>query len=264
MYLRPPKPIVTLTTDFGLADPFVGIMKGVILTIAPQVSIVDISHAVTPFRVIEAAYEIEPAWRYFPKGSIHVVVCDPGVGSDRRALLVEAGGHYFVGPDNGTFTLIYREKHKVREITNAKLGLPHPSRTFHGRDVFAPAAAHLAHGVRPAQFGKPISDPQTLRDLDPHKLARSWRGQVIKADRFGNLVTNFHVHQFPDVRTEPIAIRIGRKTMRRFALTYTDGEPGELLILIGSSGFLEIAAREASAQLLLRAPFGTPVDLEIG
>ena len=255
-------PLITLTTDFGVNDHFVGTMKGVILGIAPKARMVDITHGIAPFQVAEAAFEIEQAWRFFPRGSVHAVVVDPGVGSDRRPILVSAGGHYFVGPDNGVFSLIYREKHAVREMTNVKFRLAHVSRTFHGRDIFAPAAAHLALGAKPAQFGKLVKDAHTLAALEPVKLARSWRGIVIKADRFGNLVTNFHVHQFPDVKTSPIELRIAGRKLRRFALTYSDATPGELVVLVGSSGYLEISANQGSAAQMLSARAHTPLEIE--
>ena len=144
-------PIITLTTDFGSGDHFAGTMKGVILGIAPRASIVDITHEIAPYQVGEAAFVIAQAWRYFPKRTIHVIVVDPGVGSARRPILVEAGGHLFVAPDNGVLSMIYGAvKHRVRVISNAKVMLDPVSRTFHGRDIFAPAAAHLVAGVAPA------------------------------------------------------------------------------------------------------------------
>ena len=262
MSFPPHDRIITLTTDFGLDDHFVGVMKGVIAGIAPRASVIDITHSITPFQILEAAFEIEQAWRYFPRGTIHLVIVDPGVGSERRPLLVEAGQHFFIGPDNGAFSLIYKEKHKVREISNGALGLAHVSRTFHGRDVFAPAAAHLARGTPLPRFGKLVKDTRMLGDLDPVKLARCWRGQVVKVDRFGNLVTNFHLHQFPDVRTEPLLVRVGGKAIRRLALTYSDAAQGELTVLVGSSGYLEIVAARASAAAVLKSKPGTPVELE--
>jgi S-adenosylmethionine hydrolase len=243
-----------------LDDHFVGVMKGVILGIAPQATIVDITHSIPPFQILQAAFEIDP-WLYFPKGTIHVVIVDPGVGGERRPLLVEASGHSFIGPDNGVFSLIYRGSHKVREITNRRLALASVSNTFHGRDIFAPAAAHLASGVLPSQFGKLIQNPREV-EWRPVKSARGWRGQVIKADRFGNLLTTFHLHQFPNVRTRFRALRVNGKAVRRFALTYSDGAKGELMVLIGSSGFLEIVATQASAAKLLKCKTHAPVELE--
>ena len=146
------KPILTLTTDFGLSDHYVGTMKGVILTICPQAQIVDISHDVTPFEIGGGAYAIAQAYRYFPRKTVHVVVVDPGVGTSRRPILMEAAGQYFVAPDNGALAAVYgREAHKIRLISNEKYFLKPVSRTFHGRDIFAPVAAHLASGVAPSR-----------------------------------------------------------------------------------------------------------------
>jgi S-adenosylmethionine hydrolase len=260
-----PGGLITLTTDFGIADHFVGTMKGVIYSIAPRVRIVDISHQITPFAVAEAALMIAQSWPYFPKGSIHVAVVDPGVGSTRRPILVEAGGHYFVGPDNGLFSLIFEAaKFKAREISNPALRLPEVSRTFHGRDIFAPAAAHLANKVPPARFGKPVTDPLHAPGFQPTRLRDSiWRGVVLRTDRFGNMVTNFHIHQFPDIKTEPMELRIGEARIHRLALNYSDVEAGQVFAIVGSSGFIEISANQASAAEKLRCGAGAPVELQI-
>jgi S-adenosylmethionine hydrolase len=256
--------LITLTTDFGIADHFAGTMKGVILGIAPRARIVDITHAVTPFNILEGAFEIAQAWRYFPRGSIHVCVVDPGVGSARRPLVVAADGHYFIGPDNGIFSMIYdTAQHVVREITNKKMILPSVSRTFHGRDIFAPAAAHLARKTPFERLGKPVKDYVRLAAMQPSKLAgQTWRGSILKTDRFGNLITNFHVHQFPDVKTSPIEVRVNGQRINRFALTYADTDAGELLVAVGSSGYLEIAANRANAAQTLGCRAGDPVELE--
>ncbi|MBI5086414.1 MAG: SAM-dependent chlorinase/fluorinase, partial [Acidobacteria bacterium] len=152
-------PIITLLTDFGSRDPYAGIMKGVILSIAPRARIVDLSHEVEPFQVSQARFLLKQSWPYFPKGTIHVCVVDPGVGSARRPLLVQAAGHVFIGPDNGIFTdLLHLKAARVRHITNSKLFLKHVSQTFHGRDVFAPVAAHIAVGFAPAKAGPLVQD----------------------------------------------------------------------------------------------------------
>src|SRR5215469_10578630 len=171
-------PILTLTTDFGLADHYVGVMRGVILEICPHAQIVDISHQVTPFAIAEGAYLVGQSYRWFPKMTVHVAVVDPGVGSERRAILVEAAGQYFVGPDNGVFSMVMaREKHKARVITNDRYFHSPVSRTFQGRDVFAPAGAHLAAGVPPARVGKIWPSPITADVARP---------QVLHVDHFGN------------------------------------------------------------------------------
>src|SRR5258706_11301544 len=191
-----PNGLITLTTDFGQSDHFVGTMKGVILGIAPRARIVDITHEIAPYELNEAAFVIAQAWRYFPKGTIHVVVVDPGVGSSRRPILAEAGGQFFVAPDNGVLSMIFdAAPHKVRMISNPKLMRREISRTFHGRDVFAPAAAHLAKGVRPAAFGKLINDYVRVWLSKPSECGpNKWRGTILKVDSFGNLITNFAAH----------------------------------------------------------------------
>src|SRR6266853_4360393 len=189
-----PNPLITLTTDFGLSDHFVGVMKGVIAGIAPKARIIDICHHIAAYNVAEAAFVISEASPYFPKGTIHVVVVDPGVGSSRRPLLSEAGGHFFLAPDNGVLSMVFgAARHTVRVISNPRLMRREISRTFHGRDVFAPAAAHLASGIAPAKFGKLIRDYVRTWNTKPLRLAEQvWRGTILKADRYGNLITNFH------------------------------------------------------------------------
>jgi S-adenosyl-L-methionine hydrolase (adenosine-forming) len=257
--------LITLTTDFGTSDHFVGTMKGVILGIAPKARIVDITHDIPPYDVSAGALEIEQAWKFFPKGSIHVVVIDPGVGSDRRPLLAEAGGHFFIAPDNGVLSMVFgTASPKVRVISNPKLMLENISRTFHGRDVFAPAAAHLATGTKPAQFGKLIDDYAHGEMAAPKKTAKhQWRGTILKIDRFGNLITNFHVGQFGDVKTRPFEVRVRKAKIHRLALNYAETELGELFLIVGSSGYLEIGANQASAAQKLKCGTAAPVDLEI-
>jgi S-adenosylmethionine hydrolase len=248
-----------------MADHFVASMKGVILGIAPRAQIVDVTHAVCPFDVGEAAFTLAQAWRWFPKGTIHVAVVDPGVGTARRPILVEAGGHRFIGPDNGLFSMIYDAGvFKAREISNAKLGLAQVSRTFHGRDVFAPAAAHLAKGVTAARFGKRVDDVVRMPHLSPRAIKRGrWAGTILKVDRFGNLITNFHVDQSPDVRTKAFELVVGTETVRRLALTYAETAVGEVAAIVGSSGYLEVSANQASAAEKLGCGAGASVELEI-
>src|SRR5580700_1777503 len=258
-------PIITLTTDFGNADHFAGTMKGVILGIAPRARIVDITHEIAPYEVSEAAFVIAQAWQYFPKRTIHVIVVDPGVGSARQPILAEAGGQFFVAPDNGVLSMIYdAAKHRVRVISNAKLMREPVSRTFHGRDVFAPAAAHLAAGVAPARFGKKIDDYIRAPFLTPRKVLRGgWSGVVLKADHFGNLITNFHIDDFPHVRTNALEMRVGGQRIHRLALTYAETAIGEVFAIVGSSGYIEIAANQASAAKILGCGAGASVELEI-
>ena len=257
--------LITLTTDFGTSDYFVGAMKGVILGIAPRARIVDITHQITPFEINEAAFTIQEAARWFPKGTIHVVVIDPGVGTTRRPILVEAGGQRFIGPDNGVFTMIYDSRpHKVREITNSKVMLRSVSRTFHGRDVFAPAAAHLAAGAAAARFGKRIEDVIRSSTVKPRAIKKGrWLGAVLKVDRFGNLVTNFDMREFGELRTRAFEILVGSQVVRRLALTFGEVGIGEVVAIEGSSGYLEISANQVSVAEKLGCGAGAPVELEI-
>src|SRR5579871_4503494 len=184
-----PAPILTLTTDFGLSDHYVGVMKGVILSICPRARIVDISHGVGAYAIAEGAFTVAQSYPYFPRGAVHVVVVDPGVGTARRPILAQAAGQFFVAPDNGVLSMIYsRESAKVRMIASDRYFLRPVSNTFHGRDIFSPVAAHLAAGVRPAQFGKLIEDYLRLNFEMPVRTGRrAWTGTILKIDRFGNM-----------------------------------------------------------------------------
>jgi S-adenosyl-L-methionine hydrolase (adenosine-forming) len=231
------KPVITLLTDFGLQDPYAGIMKGVILGICPEASIVDLTHEVIPYQIAQAAFLLQQSWPYFPNGSIHIVVVDPGVGTARRPILVEAGGHYFIGPDNGVFSMI--ENAEFQEITAS--GQP-ASHTFHGRDVFAPAAARLALGVKNCQ---PIKDPVLLRFA---------AGTVLHIDHFGNVITN--------LRPGPAKVRVGSEVIERQVATYADAPHGELFLIKGSSGYLEIALNQGSAAGRLGIGVGSVLTVE--
>jgi len=242
-------------------------MKGVILGIAPAANIVDISHEVPAQDIPGGAFIIAQAYSWFPKKTIHVVVVDPGVGSSRRPILAEAAGQYFIAPDNGVLSMVFaREEPRVRarHITAERFFLSPLSRTFHGRDVFSPVAAHLAAGVRPASFGKLIDDYLRLAFYKPTRTGkRVWSGTVLHVDRFGNLITNFSVDDFPDVITRAFDLGIGLEKISRLALTFSEGEPGELLVLMGSSGYLEVAVNQGSAARRLGCGSGAPVQLTL-
>lgn len=255
--------IITLTTDFGLSDHYVGTMKGVILGIAPSAQIVDISHEVAPFEILDGAYTIAQAYPHFPKGTVHVVVVDPGVGTARRPILAEAAGQFFIAPDNGVLTMMYeRDKHKVRAITNERFFLPAPSRTFHGRDIFAPSAAWLARGRRPAEFGKIIPDYVQLAILKPQRMGkRIWSGTVLKTDRFGNLITNLHVDEFGDIRKRPFELSVGLRRVGRLCSTYAEAAPDEFFAIVGSSGYIEVSLNQGSASRQMGCGAGAPVEL---
>jgi S-adenosylmethionine hydrolase len=241
-------------------------MKGVILGICPDASLVDITHECRAYDIQEAAFTVGQAYRYFPPKTVHVVVIDPGVGTERRALLVEAGGQFFVGPDNGVFAFILaQEKHKVRAVSNARYFLSPVSQTFHGRDVFAPVAAHVAAGVAPARMGKPIDNYLRPSSLKPERTARrGWTGSILKVDRFGNLITNFLASDFPRALEGAFEMKVGLQTVGRIARHYEQFVLGEVLFVIaGSSGYLEVSAGQASAAKVLGMAAGAPVELTI-
>jgi S-adenosylmethionine hydrolase len=260
-----PKPILTLTTDFGLSDHYVGVMKGVILGICPQAQIVDISHQIPPFEISEGAYTIAQAYAYFPPKTVHVVVVDPGVGTSRRPILMEAAGQYFVAPDNGVLAMVYsRERHKIRLISNEKY-FHHPvSRTFHGRDIFSPVAAHVAAGVPASRIGKLIRDYLRPGFEKPQRTGkRTWSGRILKIDRFGNIITNFHAADFPDLERRNVAMVIGPRQIEALAHNYAECGPGELFMIVGSSGYVEVSVSQGSAARQIGCETGAPADLMI-
>jgi S-adenosylmethionine hydrolase len=260
-----PKPLLTLTTDFGLSDHYVGAMKGVILGICPEARIVDITHEIGAYDITEGAYVISQAYPCFPKKTIHVVVVDPGVGTARRPILMEAGGQQFVAPDNGVLSMIYsREKHKIRLISSDEYFRKPVSHTFHGRDIFAPVAAHLAAGVLPSRFGKAIDDYLRPAFQTPVRTGkRTWNGHILKVDRFGNIVTNFHVEEFRGLEGKNFAFGVGLTQISVIARNYAETSPGELFAIVGSSGFYEISVAQASAAKKTACAPGSPVELTI-
>lgn len=259
--------IVTFTTDFGLSDPFVGIMHGVVLNIQPETTIVDISHAVASYDIFDGAWTIAQAYRFFPPRTVHVVVVDPGVGSERRPIIVETDNYIFVAPDNGVLSLVERreEKFVVRHVTADRYFLQPVSQTFHGRDVFAPVAGWLSKGVAPAEFGPEISDYVRLPLRKVERVGEnSLRGEVMKVDKFGNLITNIGEVDAPALFSHQVggvSILIAGETITRICKSYAEGGDEELFAIVGSSGYLEIAARQASAAERLDATVGTPVGV---
>ena len=259
--------VVTFTTDFGLQDPFVGIMHGVVLNIHPETQVVDICHAIPSFDVLDAALTIAQSYRFFPPRSVHVIVVDPGVGSDRRPILAETADYIFVAPDNGVLSLVEAREPKftVRHITSDRYFLQPVSQTFHGRDIFSPVAAWLSKGVAPAEFGPEISDYVRL-PLPPveHIGEDSFRGVVLKVDKFGNLITNISEQEVPSLfgATPPrVKLLIAGQEITRVCRSYAEGGDDEFFAIVGSSGYLEIAARQASAAEKLSAGVGTPVGV---
>lgn len=253
----PRRPIVTLTTDFGLNDHFVGTIKGVILKIVPDVEIVDICHTVQAFDILDGALALAHSYAYYPSGTVHLVVVDPGVGSGRRPIIASTEEHNFVAPDNGVLSLMYarEERLSVRHITAEHYFLQPLSTTFHGRDIFAPIAAYLAKGVDQEKFGDEITDYVRFNAPKPKAVdAKTLRGVVLRVDRFGNLITNFTPPDIPVLFQEnipPFKIVVGKKEISSMRPNYAEGAPGEVFGILGSMGYLEIAAnRGAAAQLL--------------
>jgi S-adenosylmethionine hydrolase len=261
------RPIITLTTDFGLNDHFVGAIKGVILGIIPDVEIVDICHSVQPFDILDGALTIAQAYTYFPAGTVHLVVVDPGVGTDRRPIIASTERHHFVAPDNGVLSLIYarEERLHVHHVTAGHYFLDSVSNTFHARDVFSPVAAYLAKRVEAEKFGAEISDFVRFNTPKPKPMnGNTLRGVVLKVDRFGNLVTNITAEDAPmlfEAQAPPFKIVIGKREITEVRFAYADGAPGEVFAIPGSMGYLEIAANRGSASQLIASGKGTEVNV---
>src|SRR6266481_7378066 len=261
-------PIITLTTDYGTNDHFIGAMKGVILAIEPDARIIDICHSVQAFDVLDGALTISQAYSYFPSGTVHVVVVDPGVGTARRPVILTGERHLFVAPDNGVLSLIYdrEERLSVRHVTAEHYFLQPRSNTFHARDIFSPVAASLAKGVAADHFGEEITDYVRFGAPRPKPVdERTLRGVVLKIDRFGNLITNITPEDLPPLfEAQPPAFKItvGNKGQAtRMCANYAEGTPGEVFGILGSMGFLEIAANRGSAFQLLGAGKGSEVNV---
>jgi hypothetical protein len=244
------RPVVALLTDFGTHDHYAGTMKGVVLGVCPEATLVDISHDVTPHDVVGAALELAASYRYFPAGTIFLVVVDPGVGSVRRGLAAEAGDYRFVAPDNGVLTAVLAEVRPkaLVELTERQYARPTVSRTFEGRDRFAPAAGWLAKGVRLAALGRPLADYHRLVIPSPEALADAIEGTVLRVDRFGNLITNIDRKAFDRLaQGGAVEIRAGETSIGRLVSTYAEIAGGEVAALFGSSDRLEVAANAESA-----------------
>ena len=259
--------VVTFTTDFGLQDAFVGIMHGVVASVAPEARTIDVCHAIPSYDVLEGAWTIAQAYRYFPARTVHVVVVDPGVGSSRRPILAETDEYIFVAPDNGVLSLVEAREpgFAVREITAERFFRQPVSQTFHGRDIFAPVAGWLAKGVAPADFGPEITDYARLQVPQVERTSDGLRGTVLKIDKFGNLITNVAE---PDLRLvltheATIVITIGMRVIQGVCHSYSEGRDGELFGIIGSSGYLEIAARQDSAAKLSGVGVGEAVRVTL-
>lgn len=256
--------VITLLTDFGTVDYFVGAVKGAILSVNPQVVIADITHEIPPQDIAAAAFTLLATYETFPPQTIHVAVVDPGVGSARRPIIVSANKQFFVGPDNGIFSYIYAREpvHRTFRITAEKYFRPAPSATFHGRDVFAPVAAALSKGVKPEAFGLLINDEVRLADsLAPVRQKNGKvQGRIIHIDRFGNCITNITREILPVESGATLLVK--GKTIRKFRSFYSDADsPRELFAIWGSAGFLELSVMGDSAAKLLRAKRGDKVEI---
>jgi S-adenosylmethionine hydrolase len=256
------KPI-TLTTDFGYKDPFVGIMKGVILGINPNARIVDLSHGVAPQDIRGAALALKHSAPFFPPGTIHVAVVDPGVGTQRRAILIEAEGSFFIGPDNGVLSFALRDKAvaNIVELTNESYHLKPKSATFHGRDVFAPVAAHLSLGVAIHDLGGKLENYTRLDWPEVMKTEDGIRGEIIYIDNFGNLITNVSEHDLKSFRREKLAVSLADVTIHGLASNYAGAEKEDYTALINSWGLLEISCFNGRAHLRSGADIGDPVHI---
>jgi S-adenosylmethionine hydrolase len=243
------RPIITLLTDFGWGDGYIGAMKGVILQINPACRIIDLAHEIPPHDVMAAALVLEQTYSYFPQGTIHVAVVDPGVGGARRPLILEIEGYRFVGPDNGCFTFVMKRQKEIGayELTEKQFYLTRVSHTFHGRDIFSPVAAHLSAGVPPAAMGPPIKTTglTSLYIPDPIAEGETLRGEVVGVDSFGNLVTNISQEILGAFAPDGVVeIEIGGERIKGLKSSYEEGKTGEVIALWGSAGLLEVSLKE--------------------
>ncbi|MBL7130358.1 MAG: SAM-dependent chlorinase/fluorinase [Candidatus Omnitrophica bacterium] len=253
--------IITLLTDLGYKDNFVGVMKGIILGINPKVHIVDLCHEVEPQDITGAAFALKTAYKYFPKDTIHLVIIDPGVGSQRLPILVKTKDYYFIGPDNGVLSLALEEQEieSIIYLDNYEFHLRPVSNTFHARDIFAPVAVHLSKGISYQLFGKGIKDYKKIKLPKPIISSSSIVGEIIYMDRFGNLFTN--ISQDLRNKIKRPRIKIKDKLIRSIKSSYAQVKPNNLLAIWGSSGFLEIAVNLGSAKDKLIAKIGDKVEI---
>ena len=259
--------IITLMTDFGLKDGNVGVMKGVINTISPSTHIIDISHLISPQNIAEAALILARCAPFFAAGTIHVVIVDPGVGTNRRPMAARVGNQFYVGPDNGTLTLWLEHVERANQdgafyqLDRLQYWLPEISQVFHGRDIFAPVAAHLANGVSLEQLGTPLFNPVRLNLPQPERTPAGWRGQVIHIDHFGNLSTNIRREELEPASLVEVYIR--GIAINEIVSTFGNSTPGTLVALLGSTGNLIISVVNGSAAEQLGAQIGDAVEAKL-
>jgi S-adenosylmethionine hydrolase len=258
------RPVIAFLTDFGTKDHYAGTVTGVVLGICPEAACVDITHEIPPHDVMAGALELAAAYKYFPSGTVFVVVVDPGVGSARRPIGAEAGDYRFVAPDNGILTLVFKEMppRRVVELTEPQYSRPTVSKTFEARDRFGPAAAWLARGIELCAFGRTLNDWQTLDVPEPIITDGQMVAEVVRVDRFGNLVTNVDRRTFDRfVNAERIEIVAGAATVGQVVTTYADADPGASCALFGSSENLEIAVNGGSAAERLALGRGATITI---
>lgn len=261
-----PRSIITLTTDFGLADNLVAAMKGVILNVNPDAQVVDITHHVRPFDLLDGALALGQVYRYFPPKTIHLVVVDPGVGTPRRPILVSGDQHYFVAPDNGVLSLVYDREQTiaVRHITAEHYFLHPVSNTFHGRDIFSPVVAWLSKTGQTAAFGEEITDFVRFTLPKPKAAGNGMKGVVLRVDNFGNLLTNFTPEDAPQILAPGASfkLRAGNAEISKLAQTFAQGSAGEPILVLGSGGFFEVSLNRGNAAKTLGIGRGAEVTLE--
>lgn len=256
--------IITLLTDFGDQDTYVGIMKGVIASIAPEARVVDICHNLPEFHIESAAYMLWTYHNWYPAGTIHCVVVDPGVGSERAAVVIELDDSIFILPDNGIATMILegrRGRYRAYTIENRDFMISPVSATFHGRDIFAPAAARIAAGASPQDAGPPLESPVLLDISPPRSSGNSVTGTVAHIDRFGNYISNIPASMAEHFNRKTTFVRIGNFTIMGISGTFSDRAPGELVAYFGSTGLLEIGVTKGSALDTIKSPVGARVKL---
>lgn len=267
MQPSPQQPIITLTTDFGTTDHYVGTMKGVILHHCPQAQIVDITHEVPPFSTYTGAYAIEQAAPYFPEGTAHIVVVDPGVGTARKPLVVLARNQFFIAPDNGVLSLVTGNGTDFKAFEIARPDLLHSemSNTFHGRDLFAPTAAALASKrFQPQDVGPELDGIIQIGEMWPKRIRPDWwRGKLLSIDRFGNIITNFKAADFVGIGRQPFRLEIGSRMISRYYQTFGEALDGQPFVYAGSSNYLEVGMNRESAARELGASVGQSISLRL-
>lgn len=260
------QPLIVLLSDFGHQDAYVGILKGVILSLCPQTQLIDLCHEIPAGDLTTAAWQLMSAVDYFPAGTIFVSIVDPGVGSARKAIALEVAGKYFVCPDNGILSWLLKQSGSAWQgvsLDKACWHLPNPSQTFHGRDIFAPVAAHLARGLGLSELGSPLENLVELKWPQFRSEAHTLQGEILLWDHFGNLISNLPASALAAYAPDKLQIQIASRQLQGLKQAYAESPKGELLGIIGSSGYLEICLNQGSAQQELQAYRGMPCEIFI-